>query len=93
MIIRRGCYNKFHRCPGWSGGGPKYPKFNKVVCPGKSNGWIYERKLWKWRVFRCPECQTVILPYVTRYFDPFWLAYEVKYKVKYDWCYNRADKR
>ncbi len=29
MRISRGCYDKYHRCPGWAGGGNKYAKVDR----------------------------------------------------------------
>lgn len=92
MRIRRGCYDKFHRCPGWVGGGPRYPKDQNVVCSGGSVSDIYDRKFWKWRINRHDKCGTIILPYATRYFDPFWLFYEIKYELHNRW-YERRSRR
>ena len=38
--ISRPCYDKPHRCPGWAGGGAKYPKGYESRC---DNGSIHVR--------------------------------------------------
>lgn len=67
--IRQGCYDKYHRCPGWAGAGFRYT-FHPV-CGGGLVPDAYGRKWW----FRFhPECGTLVLPYYSRYLDPEWLA-------------------
>lgn len=73
MRIRRHCYDKPHRCPGWSGGGRKLAPERQTICPsGSFAPYMYEQRLWKWRFHRCDKCGTVALPVVVKYFDPFW---------------------
>jgi hypothetical protein len=91
LRIRRACYDKPHRCPGWAGGGFKYAKTK--VC---ENGYIpySDSKFDRWSFKRCTTCGTVRLPIVGRWVDPTWLAYWVKsrvstavldYKIEREW--------
>lgn len=72
----RPCYDKFHRCPGWAGGGLRYARVRRCA-----SGYIAYYNddgmmpLWRWRTYRCPKCQVIVLPYVIRYADPRWLGY------------------
>lgn len=76
MRIRRHCYDKPHRCPGWAGGGMKHPRDGAVICDSASfvnaaeN--MYFKRFWTWRFHRCSNCGTVALPHVLRWFDPTW---------------------
>jgi hypothetical protein len=61
MRLSRPCYDKYHRCPGWVGGGMHYAK--RMRC---SDGRIvvnYEDRLWRWKFQRCNTCNVVVLPY------------------------------
>lgn len=72
--VRRGCYDKFHRCPGWAGGGWKYPRPEDVVCPSGSLPNAFERKWW----FKFHDkCGTLVLPFWSRWLDPAWWRYVV----------------
>jgi len=76
MRVSRPCYDKYHRCPGWAGGGLKYAKADR--CPGhgyvRTYGETRMRRLWKWRFHRCDKCGVIVLPYMTRWLDPAWIA-------------------
>lgn len=84
--LSRGCYDKFHRCPGWVGGGNKYPKGDRSRC---DNGRILyfsmetsePIRLWKWRFIGCDTCNVVVWPYVTRYIDPTAWWVEIRYSL------------
>jgi hypothetical protein len=69
--ISRPCYNKFHRCPGGSGGGIHSARVEQ--CDGGYLGAHYDAPHWKWRVTRCPKCDVLVLPYMIRYLDPAYL--------------------
>lgn len=88
MYVRRQCYDKPHRCPGWNGGGMRYPRDadqprrwwqQRTRCEG---GYLWARSLsdpWRnWRWHRCTRCDVLALPYVTRYFDPAWWRSEIR---------------
>ena len=53
MYLRRHCYDKFWRCPGWAGGGWRTPKTDR--CDGgslKVHGQVgqpLEDRWWRWR--------------------------------------------
>ena len=70
MRLSRPCYDKIRRCPGWVGGGPKYPR-GESRC---HNGRIrvdFGARLWKWRFWPCDTCDVVIWPYAIRWFSAF----------------------
>lgn len=71
MRISRPCYDKFHRCPGWAGGGVKYAKRGSR-CEGGHIAVDYDARLWKWRLWRCGTCDVVVLPYLVRWLDFGW---------------------
>lgn len=72
MRLSRGCYDKFHRCPGWNGGGPHFAK--RTRCQEVGYIQTYDRRAWKWRFARCNQCDVIVWPYVTRYLSiPWWL--------------------
>jgi hypothetical protein len=80
MRLSRPCYDKFHRCPGWIGGGPRYAR--RTRC---DNGHIqvrYDARLWKWRFWPCNRCDVVVWPYAIRWFSAFNLAYEARRTVR-----------
>lgn len=81
MRFSRGCYDKFHRCPGWNGGGPHFAKTQR--CDG---GYIQAsgRRLWEWRFARCNKCSVVVWPYMTRYLSVPYLLYRLRW-----WWRNR----
>lgn len=68
--VSRPCFDKFHRCPGWAGGGTRYAKVRRC-----DDGHIryYDddghHRLWQWRCFRCPKCRVIVLPYLIRWLD------------------------
>lgn len=87
MYLARMNYDKHHRCPGWSGGGWTYPKRER--CDGGSlmvpGSWNLERTMalpadpwWKWKTYKCRKCDVLVLPYITRWLDPTWLAWTIK---------------
>ena len=96
--ISRPCYDKMHRCPGWAGGGMRYAKADR--CPNGGSITYYTtaygsdqvKRLWKWRVSRCPECGVFVLPYVIRYADWRWWRWDIPFRVS-DWKYERENKR
>lgn len=81
MRISRPCYDKMHRCPGWSGGGIHSAKVTR--CEGgyisyytTTPGSHQVKRLWKWRLNRCPKCGVVVLPYAVRYLDWGWYRWQ-----------------
>ena len=87
MRISRPCYDKYHRCPGWAGGGLRYAKRKR--CDGGSLGSVidYDSRWWRWRVHRCPVCDVYVLPYNIRQIDPTWWRSEIQHW----WRYTRLD--
>jgi hypothetical protein len=75
--ISRPCYDKFHRCPGWAGGGCRCAKVQR--CEGGHINFDPEQRLWKWRLHRCDKCDVVVLPYVIRWVDPCWWRWQVEH--------------
>lgn len=75
MRISRPCYNKYHRCPGWAGGGTRSARVDR--CDG---GYIngYQKPHWRWRTNRCSKCNVLVLPFNIRYLD---LRYWLKWKI------------
>ena len=77
MRFSRPCYDKYHRCPGWAGGGLKFAK--KIKCDG---GYItvhypFKKRL-KWRFASCNKCDVIVFPYHIRWIDPSWWKSEIK---------------
>lgn len=79
MRLSRPCYDKYHRCPGWAGGGNHFPKTDKHKCDGYVNwSWVpddsedggHRPKLFKWRFNKCNKCDVIVLPYMIRKVDP-----------------------
>lgn len=68
MRLSRPCYDKPHRCPGWAGGGWKFPK--KDRCVGGYIALHYERAHPHWRFGRCNRCDVVTTPFALRRLDP-----------------------
>lgn len=76
--ISRPCYDKFHRCPGWAGGGTRYARVRR--CDNGHISYHNEERLyhlWKWRLYRCPKCRVIVLPYVTRWADWRWWRWQI----------------
>jgi hypothetical protein len=67
--ISRPCYDKYHRCPGWAGGGMRRAKVKR--CENGSLPYLTGRfRLWRFN--RCPKCRVVVLPYRVRWADWRW---------------------
>lgn len=77
MRISRPCYDKFHRCPGWIGGGPRYPR-GKSRCDGGRIQVDYNAPLWRFRTWPCNTCNVVVLPYATRWLSAPWWTGEAR---------------
>lgn len=85
--LSRHCYDKPHCCPGWAGGGWKYPK--KRRC-SRENGayldfrltetWGYPR-FWQFHWHR-HHCGALVVPHITRWIDPTWLKWYIGDKIK-----------
>lgn len=75
MRISRPCYNKFHRCPGWAGGGTHSAKVTR--CEGGYLAGCYQKAGWKWRLNRCGTCRIIVLPYMTRWLDAGWWKWKL----------------
>jgi hypothetical protein len=84
MRISRPCYDKYHRCPGYAGGGLKHAKRNR--CPGAgyitwvttTYGGDQEKRLYLWRLNRCPKCRVIVLPFLIRWLDYSWWAQMIR---------------
>lgn len=85
--VSRPCYDKIWRCPGWIGGGVKYPR-GESRCDNGRIALDFEAPLWKWRMWRCNTCDVIIWPYMIRYLSVPWLAYEIRCvvrEIRYRW--------
>lgn len=85
MRLSRTCYDKPHRCPGWAGGGWRFPKtdlcengsirVNVVDDPDAATGWagLAYPGSHPWRFGRCNKCDVITLPHAFRRLDPgYW---------------------
>lgn len=68
----RSCYDKPWRCPGWIGGGLRYPKGPHRCNNGRIQGWDGRYEHPQWYFHRCDTCNVITWPYVTRWVDPTW---------------------
>lgn len=81
MRISRPCYDKYWRCPGWAGGGWKFPKVD--TCPGGSLAKIIDYDgHWQWKFHQCRVCGVWVLPYYSKYLAPSYLLWEIKWKLR-----------
>lgn len=85
--LSRGCYDKFHRCPGRAGGGSKYAKVQRCADGRIQVG--YDDKWWAWKFWPCDECNVVVWPYHLRKLSPWWLKYELGRRYR-NWRYERS---
>lgn len=83
MRLSRHCYDKAHRCPGWAGGGWKFPKGGESRC---NNGYIQidysSRWTRNWRFHRCTVCDVVCWPIVLQNLDPAYWRHWHLYRLK-----------
>lgn len=86
--LSRTCYDKAHRCPGWVGGGLRWPKGESRCDNGhihvrprgpaeaymQFKGWFDDHPgTYPWRFGYCDTCNVKTWPVVTRWLDPTWL--------------------
>lgn len=76
LNVSRPCYDKPHRCPGWAGGGMRYAEVDLCAHGGSLDG-MYDKRAYRRRTNRCPECGVLVLPIMVRYLDWRWYAYAV----------------
>lgn len=69
LRLSRPCYDKPWRCPGWAGGGMRYPKADRCES-GSISMWNDPSRFVRFRFGRCTQCGVVTLPWVTRHLDP-----------------------
>jgi hypothetical protein len=67
MYLRRHCYDKPWRCPGWSGGGWRYT--DDTRCESGHLDIFDGNRFPSWRFSRCNRCDVRAIPYVTRWLD------------------------
>ena len=76
MYLRRHCYDKFWRCPGWAGGGWRYPKVKRYDGGSlRVHGMIGKPstdRWWRWRWHRCNKCDVIAIPVIAQWLDPTW---------------------
>lgn len=90
MYLRRHCYDKPHRCPGWAGGGRKFPRHEptrwwhkRTRCEGGHLDIDYEDRWYKFRWHRCNNCDVRAIPIIIKNFDPMWiLKWEIPYRMR-----------
>jgi hypothetical protein len=94
MRISRPCYDKGHRCPGWAGGGWRYPRGEDRCQGGHIRGW-YEYRPLRWRFLACDTCDVIVWPYVTRWLDPSWVRWWITDKLRdlRYWWQDRQGRR
>lgn len=73
--LSRPCYDKYHRCPGWAGGGLKYAKRKR--CDGGSIQVDWDDDWWAWKFWRCGKCNVTVLPYYSRKLSLAYWAWEI----------------
>lgn len=91
MRLSRCCYDKHHRCPGWAGGGTTGAKVE--LCQSGSirvnkldeSGYPGHPGAFPWRFGHCTKCDVVTWPVVTRWLDPGWWRWEIK------WFWRRVE--
>lgn len=76
--LSRGCYDKFHRCPGWNGGGPKYAKVKR--CDDGRIEVDYDNRWWAWKFWPCDTCNVLVWPYHTRKLSLPWWKFELTHR-------------
>lgn len=98
MRLSRTCYDKSHRCPGWAGGGMHYAKTDRCidgrveVRPGKIATFVEPDETYvyntthpsesPWRFGQCNTCDVVTWPVVTRWLDPAWTLWKIKWQLR-----------
>lgn len=68
----RPCYDKYHRCPGWAGGGWKSKGEKLCHRENGGGGYIqvdYQTRWWRWKTHKCDTCDVIVLPYIVRWTD------------------------
>lgn len=88
--LSRGCYDKFHRCPGWIGGGPKYAKVKR--CKDGRIEVDYDNRWWAWKFWPCDTCNVLVWPYHTRKLSLPWWKFELTYRYE-GWRNDREWRR
>lgn len=89
----RHCYDKPHRCPGWAGGGWRYPKVDR--CENGRLRIANEEHADPWMSFRwhrCSSCDVIAIPEVVRWLDPTWWTWWLGSRignVAYEWRWWR----
>jgi hypothetical protein len=80
--LSRPCYDKYHRCPGWAGGGWKWPK-GESRCNGGHLKVDWEKPYrWHWKFHRCDTCNVLAFPYMAHWLSPGWYKFKVEMKVE-----------
>jgi len=90
MRLSRHCYDKPHRCPGWAGGGTRYPK-GESRCESGRLQINYEDRWYRWRFHRCNKCDVAAWPIVVQELDWTWWRWRFHgwfWKLK-DWYQDR----
>lgn len=86
MRLSRGCYDKYHRCPGWAGGGMRSAKVDR--CEGGRIQIDFDDRWWRWKFHHCGTCDVVVWPYHARWLDPRWYPATFRswrYRVQFWW--------
>lgn len=91
--VSRPCYDKILRCPGWNGGGIRWPEVDQ--CEGGHLAIDLEDRWWKWKFQRCDTCSVRVLPYVTRGGDPGWWKWQITRIPRRieNWRYDQWDRK
>jgi len=88
--LSRPCYDKYHRCPGWVGGGMKYAKRKR--CDGGYIDVNWDDPWWEWKFWPCSKCNVIVLPYHANKLSITWLAYQLRRRYR-NWRDDRQYRR
>lgn len=76
MRVSRKNYDKYHRCPSWSGAG--WGGRGDDLCSSGSVALDYEDRFWRFKTHRCKVCNILTLPQVLRWLE--WKTYWYEFR-------------
>lgn len=100
MNISRSNYDKPFRCPVATGPALKGPKdWDDCYGTPQDGGlrWeqhVYDRGYRDWTIDKTRCCNTWVLPFNMRYFEPYWHFYRIRYRITFwIWSYKLKKER